>query len=286
MRSYFVRRDACGRRAAACLGLVLLAAAAGCSRDTVVEAGRTRVTRADVADALARRAATNRDPATVVDQLATRALLAEAGRRQGLRDDPAVRVRLASAEREILAQAFLERALADAEREDALRARYEAHKGELARRRIHVAHIALHATPAQDGRAAALSDATRCYARLAGGEPFDALAREESDDPVSAARGGDLGPLLEGEVDAAFFDAAAALAPGEVSKPVETPFGFHVVKALAPADVVTPAFDEVRGLLAAEARKEAQAALLARLREDIGVEIHAERVPDAAAPRP
>jgi parvulin-like peptidyl-prolyl isomerase len=103
-----------------------------------------------------------------------------------------------------------------------------------------------------------------------------------SDDAVTGRRGGDLGPLLEGEVDAGFFAAAAALHAGQVSKPVESPFGLHLIKALEEPSSVSPSFEEARGALAAQARREAQAKLLERLRRDIGVKVNREL---AAPPR-
>lgn len=267
------------------LALALAAAGMGCDRDAVLSAGRTRVSAEEARAYLARRSGADVDAA--VAELGTRALLAEAGRRAGLADDPAVKARIAAARREILAQVFLDRELAPAEREDGLRKRYEARKDALARRRVHVAHVAVHLGPG--GREAAQSKATRAYARLAGGEPIEKVAREMSEDPVTAPRGGDLGPLLEGEVDRAFFEAAAALAQGEFSRPVETPYGFHVLEALAPVEKVVPSFEDVRAVLAAEARREAEASLMERLRGEIGLEVREERVrtlAGAPGPRP
>jgi parvulin-like peptidyl-prolyl isomerase len=127
-------------------------------------------------------------------------------------------------------------------------------------------------------RAAAQSKASRIYARIAGGEPFEKVARQLSDDPATAQRGGDLGPIREGQVDAKFFEAAAALKRGEVSKPFESSFGFHVVKALEDAKTVVPPFEEVRGLLAAEARGAAESSLLASLRAKASVKLYPEHL--------
>jgi hypothetical protein len=54
------------------------------------------------------------------------------------------------------------------------------------------------------------------------------------------------------------------------------------VKAVEAADTVTPSFEEARGVLAAEARREAETALRQRLRREIDVTIHRERIPAAA----
>lgn len=65
--------------------------------------------------------------------------------------------------------------------------------------------------------------------RLAAGEAFADLAVELSIDTGSAANGGDLGPLQIGAFVPEFEEAAVALEPGEISDPVQTQFGFHII---------------------------------------------------------
>lgn len=69
-------------------------------------------------------------------------------------------------------------------------------------------------------------------ARLAKGEKFEALAKEFSQDPGSANNGGDLGFAGPGVYDPAFETALYALAKDQVSVPVRTDFGFHLIKLL------------------------------------------------------
>jgi len=93
-------------------------------------------------------------------------------------------------------------------------------------------------------------------ARIADGEDFAALAEEFSDDPVSAAEGGDLGWIEPGVMMAEFESALYELTPGEVSEPVRTEFGWHLIKLI---DVEAPrgqSFEEAREEIAAEVREE------------------------------
>ncbi|MBK5534118.1 SurA N-terminal domain-containing protein [Pseudomonas sp. TH08] len=69
-------------------------------------------------------------------------------------------------------------------------------------------------------------------ARLAKGEKFEALAKEFSQDPGSANNGGDLGFAGPGVYDPAFEKALYSLAKDQVSEPVRTDFGYHLIKLL------------------------------------------------------
>ena len=69
-------------------------------------------------------------------------------------------------------------------------------------------------------------------ARLAAGEDFVAVATEVSDDPASAARGGDLGFFGRGRMAPEFEEAAFAAQPGELVGPVETGFGLHLIEVV------------------------------------------------------
>ena len=66
--------------------------------------------------------------------------------------------------------------------------------------------------------------------RIKRGEDFARVATETSDDPGSKERGGELGSFGPGVMAKAFEDAAFKLKPGEVSAPVRTPFGWHLIK--------------------------------------------------------
>ncbi|MDD9983218.1 MAG: SurA N-terminal domain-containing protein [Gammaproteobacteria bacterium] len=83
--------------------------------------------------------------------------------------------------------------------------------------------------------------------RILAGESFEDLARENSDDPGSAASGGALGFIERGMMVPEFEEAVFALAPTEVSDPVRTSFGWHLVKVMSVQEPRDATFEEVRG---------------------------------------
>jgi peptidyl-prolyl cis-trans isomerase D len=133
--------------------------------------------------------------------------------------------------------------------EDDLRNLYEEQKsGFASEERRKVSHI-LVAVDSEGGEAAeqaALAKINQIQDRLAKGEDFAKAAKETSDDPVSAQNGGDLGFITKGAMEQNFADAAFALKQGELSKPVKTSFGYHLIKVaeLSPAKVKP--FEEVK----------------------------------------
>ncbi len=88
------------------------------------------------------------------------------------------------------------------------------------------------------------------------GKDFAALAREHSDDPGSAGRGGDLGIIRSGTMAPEFEAAVFELNPGEISDPVRTEYGWHVVMLTDLRESVVSSFadvrSEIRSLLARE----------------------------------
>jgi peptidyl-prolyl cis-trans isomerase D len=92
--------------------------------------------------------------------------------------------------------------------------------------------------------------------QLDSGVSFDELAREYSEDPGSARQGGSLGAISRGVMDPAFEDAVFELAVGEVSGPVRSAFGLHLIKVDAINASKLPSFDEVSGKMRAEYQKD------------------------------
>ena len=100
--------------------------------------------------------------------------------------------------------------------------------------------------------------------QLQHGADFADLAKKNSDDPGSAAKGGELGDIVRGQTVPNFEKAAFSLKPGELSPLVETEYGYHILQVESKQDAHTQSFDEVKPQLMAEAQKQAAAENLKR----------------------
>jgi peptidyl-prolyl cis-trans isomerase C len=115
--------------------------------------------------------------------------------------------------------------------------------------RAHVRHILIHTeanAPAAD-KEKARAKAEDLLKRLQKGEDFGKLATENSDDPGSKTRGGDLGWFSHGQMVPAFDKAAFALVnPNDLSPVVETQFGYHIIQLVGKEGATVAPFDMVK----------------------------------------
>jgi peptidyl-prolyl cis-trans isomerase D len=129
--------------------------------------------------------------------------------------------------------------------EQELRDYYEQQAAEYANEERRASHILIDGDNAQETMAT-------IQERLASGESFADLAKEYSVDTFSAKEGGDLGFAGRGVYDDAFEQALFALEEGEISEPVRTSFGLHLIKLEEIRRSEPPAFDELKGELRQE----------------------------------
>ncbi|WP_211828323.1 SurA N-terminal domain-containing protein [Kistimonas asteriae] len=140
-----------------------------------------------------------------------------------------------------------------------IKARYDARvadQKEKADNTVTASMILLESSETRDEKATlALADELR--QRMNKGEDFSVLAREYSEEPDSAAKGGDLGAVETGFLGAAFDEALAALTKGEVSQPVLTDFGVVLIKRTAGTEVDIPTLAAMRNELVREFKESA-----------------------------
>ena len=143
--------------------------------------------------------------------------------------------------------------------EDQLRSRYdqagEAYTSAEIRTASHIL-LTLAADASEEESSQAESQLQDLRARVESGEDFAALAKEYSQDPVSAAEGGDLGEVERGMMVQPFETALFDLQIGAVSQPIKTSFGWHLIKLHAISGGETQTFEDLRDELADELKTE------------------------------
>jgi peptidyl-prolyl cis-trans isomerase C len=157
--------------------------------------------------------------------------------------------------------------------EAAMKATYdEAAKAQKPEVEIHALHILV---PTEE-------EAKTVEKRLKAGEDFGKLADELSKDPGS--KGGDLGWFTQERMVPEFGAAAFKMTPGQVSDPVKTQFGWHVIKLLDKRQHPFPPMDQVKDQLEHFVAQKAQSEAIVKLRETAKITRTDEPAPVAPAP--
>jgi peptidyl-prolyl cis-trans isomerase C len=176
----------------------------------------------------------------LVDELINLKILSDEARRRKLDQQPSVRLR----DQQVLAEA-LSQSLSD---EAADKKFFEDNKDYFSD--VNARHILIATgdssvpTTTKLTDAAALAKAQQIKARLDKGEDFASIAKAESDDTSSGAQGGDLGAVSRGKMVKPFEDAVFTLKKNQISDPVRTQFGYHIIQVTS--DKTAPAFDDVK----------------------------------------
>lgn len=153
---------------------------------------------------------------------------------------------------------------------------------ETAKEQRHASHILIEANDERDD-AAAEKLAGEIHDRIVKGEDFAALAKEYSDDIGTRNKGGDLGLAAKGAYVPEFEQALFALKKGEVSAPVKTEFGYHVIRLDDVVAAKVKPLDEVKAQLVADVQQAKAEAVYAELMQELSnISFSAESV-DAVA---
>ncbi|MDN2578354.1 peptidylprolyl isomerase [Aquibium sp. ELW1220] len=191
-------------------------------------------------------------------------LLATKADEEGLDDTEAFQDRMEFLRQRALHSAFVESKVAAEVTEEAVRARYDKEVAATPPvNEIRARHILV----------ATKEEADAIVAQLEAGGDFEAIAKEKSTDGA-AAQGGDLGYFGPGQMVPPFEEAAFALEVGQYSKePVQTQFGFHVIKVEDKRTQQPPAFDQVKEQVRTLLFRETYFAAVQALREAATVEV-------------
>jgi len=167
----------------------------------------------------------------LLDIMIAREVLSQEGKRLGLDKLKAVLDRIEEIEKELVINEVVNRIAREKVTDKGMKAYYIKNRDDF--REVHANHILL----------ATAEEATAAKKKLDGGADFAVLAGEISKDPASKERGGDLGFFTKDRMVKPFSDAAFSMKTDEIRGPVQSAFGFHIIKVVGGRD--PKKFDEL-----------------------------------------
>jgi peptidyl-prolyl cis-trans isomerase C len=201
-------------------------------------------------------------------------LLTQAAEAKKLGDSDEFKQKLAFTRKKLLMETLLQSVGKDAMTDAALRKAYDdAVKQMPDEEEVHARHILVRAPQGDDKAGAeAKKKIDDVIARLNKGEDFAKLAKDVTEDPSGKANGGDLGWFTKDQMVPEFAEAAFSLKPGQISAPVHTQFGWHVIKLEDKRKKQPPSFEDVKPQLEQYVTRKAQADLITKLRAEAKIE--------------
>ncbi len=200
----------------------------------------------------------------LLDQLIDRDVIVQQAKKENMQSDPKVQQAISRATDLALQNALLTRDIQPLLTPAAIKARYDAeYAGKTGDEQVHAEHILV---PTE-------AKAKDIIAQLGKGADFGKLAKENSTDPSAKENNGDLGWFKKTDMLPEFSDAAFALKPGQYTqKPVQTRFGWHVIKLEGTRTAPAPTLDEVGDQIRQQIIQEGVAKVLASAKTGMTVE--------------
>ena len=202
--------------------------------------------------------------AFLVNVLIDMKVMAKAARDAGMANDDIYKRRISYLEDRTLRRDYFTDKVAAAITEDSVKAAYDEFVKNFApAEEVHARHILV----------ATEEEAKAVKAELDGGKPFEVLAMEKTTDPSGKQNGGDLGFFQKGMMVPEFEAVAFTLEPGQVSDPVQSQFGWHIIKVEEKRMSSPPPMEQVAQQLSQQVMMKAFDDTMAGLKKDLPVNI-------------
>ena len=210
----------------------------------------------------------------LVQFMADMILVSKAAEAKKMGDGPEFKRKIAFMRDKLLMEQLLVLTGKEALTDDAMHKVYdEAVKQMGQEQEVHARHILIRAAAGDDKASKDAEDKIKAIIlRLNKGEDFSKLASELTEDPSGKANGGDLNYFSKEQMVPEFSDTAFKLEKGQISEPVKTQFGWHVIKVEDKRVKPTPKFEEVKPQIEQYVTRKAQAELVTSLRASAKVE--------------
>ena len=198
----------------------------------------------------------------LITYLADVIMVTQAAEKKKVADNPDFKRRLAFLRNKLLMGYELQEEAKAAVSDEAMQQTYQdAVKSMAGQEEVHARHILVESE----------DEAKTILAELKGGADFAAVAKERSKDPGAAA-GGDLGYFSKEQMVPEFAEVAFKMYAGQLSNPVKTQFGWHIIKVEDRRTRKAPEFEKVRDQIESYMMRKAQTEFVAKLRESAKIE--------------
>jgi len=199
----------------------------------------------------------------LVTYLADVILAAKAAEAKKISEQKEFKSRIAFIRNKLLMEMLLQAEGKAAVTDEAMHKVYdEAAKQMAGQQEVHARHILV----------ATEDEAKAILVEIKKGTDFAELAKQKSKDPGAAAKGGDLGYFTKDQMVPEFAEAAFKLAKGQLSEPVKTQFGWHIIKVEDKRSKPVPEFDKVKEQVKTFVMRKAQGEYIAKLRAAAKIE--------------
>ena len=199
----------------------------------------------------------------LLSMLIDRRIVANAAREKKMQDDPEVKRREAYYDEKAMRDVYWVQLMRDKITDKAAKAYYDQHIANAeAETEVHAEHILV----------GSKEEAEKVIAEIKGGKKFEDVAKTMSKDS-SSREGGDLGWFKKGDMVPEFADAVFKMKPGEISAPVQTKFGWHVIKLIETRKAKKPTFAEAHDDIIRSIAREQGLKVMENLRKKAKIEI-------------
>lgn len=258
------------------MAALLLAGLSAQAAVEVAKVGSRTITDQDVKSMLggmpdAQKQQINQDADTklrIVDNMVIEEVFVQEAEATGVSKDKEYTEALDRARRQLLAQRFLQKNIQPKVTDANVRAFFDKNKTRYSNDEVHAMHVLLKTE----------AEAKEVYGKATKGEDFQVLAKKYSKDPSAAQNMGDLGFFTRSRMVAPFADKAFSMKAGEISEPVKTPFGFHVIKMIARRDGKAVNFTDVKDQVRGDFQNEQVNQLIEGLKKSRKVSVNESKV--------
>jgi peptidyl-prolyl cis-trans isomerase C len=204
----------------------------------------------------------------MVDNLVAEELFVQEAEKTGIAKDKEFQTQLDRARRQLLANRFLQKSIMPKFTDANVRKFFDSNTLRYNQDEVHAFHVLLKSE----------AEAKEVYDKAKGGEDFEVLAKKYSKDPTAAQNMGDLGFFSRSRMPPQFSDAAFKMKKGEISKPVKTPFGFHIIKVVDVRKGKPVKFEDVKDQVRTDFQNDSINDLIASLKKSNKVIVYEENV--------